>query len=469
MEAYIVVYYVLGCLWIIQTVAVCGLVWRRRRYPCIRYRSPRLTLAAAIGTCVIITLMVVRASDSEIIPCAVVVWISGIVYPLVYLVIIGRCIKLFFFYRISEAKLEDALTKMGGQTNTVVKKSAKFSFSKRSSHESVELRSLTHMNSVEGNQMGSTKTENILESNWYYQRRYIATPNYMSTWLLMLLLFHGAITAIVHLFSSKLNMRPVSTTDCYGGVDYIPRRVFCFLYGLVVIPFLVYLMRNVHDAYGIRRELVTSTAVSVIGDILLLIFTTSDKLREVLDPDIAGLIWTIIPMAIIYILLVVAPLLESHLIDLRKGKPMNHPIVRGKSIVLDSTRESFESLLTNQNLLHQFKMFAVSDFTVECVLFYEACARVGNLSNSLAPEVLREQLKEIYQIFITPHSRFQVNLTDDTIRQISILAKNDQWEMSIYQLAVAEVKELMFRNTYPRFLVRYRRGDSHWDDLIEGA
>ncbi|ORX96394.1 hypothetical protein K493DRAFT_371011 [Basidiobolus meristosporus CBS 931.73] len=468
MEAYAIVYYVLGSLWIIQAIVACGIIWKRQKYPCIRYRSPRLTLAAATGICILVALSLVRASNPELIPCAVVIWMTGIVYPLIYLTIIGRCIKLYFFYRISEAKLEDALIKMGGQSGLTMKRPAKFSFSKRSSRESVELRSLTQMNSAEGNQMSPMKYENYLENDWYYQRRYIATPNYMTTWLLIFLLLHSAVTAIVHLFSVRLNQSPAPTTDCYDGVDYIPRRAFCVLYGMIIIPLLVYLMRNVQDAYGIRSELATATLVNVLCDIILLVFTSWGKLRNAIDPDVSGLIWTIVPMVIIHILLVVAPLVESHLIDLRKGKPLSHPIMRGRSIVLDNTRESFESMLQNPSLMEQFKMYSVSDFTVECVLFYEACAKTKNQENS-SPEALQEQFKEIYNTFIAPNSRFQVNLTDDTIRQIRILAKSDRWDGTMYQPAILEVKELMFRNTYPRFLVRYRRGDSHWDDLIEGA
>ncbi|KAK9728706.1 hypothetical protein K7432_000852 [Basidiobolus ranarum] len=469
MEAYVVFLYVLGVLWIAQTVFICALIWRRRRYPCIRYRSPRMTLAAALGICVIVTFVIIRVNNPTTISCAYVVWVSGIVYPLIHLSTISRCIKLYFFYRISEAKLEDALVKMGAQPNMITKKPATFSFSKRRSHESVELRSLTQTNSADVSLASQIKPENILENDWFYQRRYIATPNYMSTWLLILVMFHGAVSAVVHLYSPKLNQNPTPLTDCYAGVEYIPRRAFCYFYGVVVIPFLICLMRNVNDAYGIRRELASATVINILGDTLLLVFVSWDKLRDAIDPDISGIIWTVVPMVIIYILLVVAPLFESYLIDLRKGKKSRHPIVMGKSIILDRTRDSFEVLLKNSNLLYQFKMFAVADFTVECVLFYEACERLLNMTNSASPEMVQEHLREIYEAFIAPHSKFQVNLTDDTIRQIRLVAKADIWEIDMYNVAITEVKELMFRNTYPRFLVKYHRGDSHWDDLIEGA
>ncbi|ORX89727.1 hypothetical protein K493DRAFT_382241, partial [Basidiobolus meristosporus CBS 931.73] len=452
-----------------QTCFACSLIWHRRRYPCIRYRSPRLTLSAAIGICAMIALMVARANNQAKIPCAVVLWMSGIVYPVIYISIIGRCVKLYFFYQISEAKLEDALTKMGGEPSLVSKKPAKFPFSKRKSHESVELRSLTQTNSVEASQLSSIKHDTILENNWFYQRRYVATPNYMTTWLIIFVLIHSGINALVHLFSIRLNQSPAPTTDCYAGMEYVPRRVLCYVYGLVIIPILILLMRNAHDAYGIRRELASATAVNVIGDTLQLIFVSTDKIRDEIDPDVSGLIWTLIPLVLVYILLIVVPLFESYLIDLRKGKPLSHPIVKGKSLVLDRTRESFEAMLQKPNIFYQFKMFAVADFTVECVLFYEAFARIATLSNSTSPEVVQEHLKDIYETFIAPHARFQVNLTDDTFRQIRIQAKNGHWEVEMYSLVQAEVKELMFRNTYPRFLVRYRRGDYHWDDLIEGA
>ncbi|KAK9759360.1 Regulator of G-protein signaling 20, partial [Basidiobolus ranarum] len=137
---------------------------------------------------------------------------------------------------------------------------------------------------------------------------------------------------------------------------------------------------------------------------------------------------------------------------------------------LTATKLSFEKVVESYNLWEQFKLFAVQDFTVENVLFYERCRKLKFdwiTEDGTEPEIssMEMEIQDVYNTFVAPNARFMVNLNGKTRRLIQDSLKRREFSVDIFERALEEVGELMFRNTYPRFLQSRRNTHLKWEEV----
>ncbi|KAI9592646.1 hypothetical protein BDF19DRAFT_451175 [Syncephalis fuscata] len=110
--------------------------------------------------------------------------------------------------------------------------------------------------------------------------------------------------------------------------------------------------------------------------------------------------------------------------------------------------QRFLSMLDDRRQLALFREFAVKNYCVEHVLFYEHCHRLYRLLASpdgVDAQLLMEETREIVYLFLQPNATYEINLSSrvrESLRQAS--------------QAKEEVARLLYQHTYPRFL-RWRK------------
>ncbi|ORX97880.1 hypothetical protein K493DRAFT_313890 [Basidiobolus meristosporus CBS 931.73] len=476
MSAGLILTCVLTPLWVLQSFGSSVVFWRHRDTDYIKYRSPKLSLLMELFVCIIGVLYMLRWSLTGSIPCFVIVWITEFGYPVIYLAIIARSVRLLFLYRLSEAKLASALT-----NNTATKHNLKsertVNLKKRSSNDSgMEMRNLTYPSDssiVNSNGTRPPTTALPLEQSWFHQHRYILSSNFLNTSIGTAMVFHIMILIVLQAFSENIAIIPkVITSNCFNGWEWIPHQIFVVLYNVILFIFVI-MLRNVSDAYGIRGELLYMSLVNMFFDVFFIIYFHISTLRT-FDPNDYAVNLAFIPLLTFQYHMIVRPVLITRgypsitsLFSRRTGNDLSSNI---NAYPLTATKVSFEQVMDNYTLWEQFKLFAVQDFSVENVLFFERCRRLKDSwtcdeTGELKVEVIETEVRDVYDTFITPNARLMVNLNGKTRRQIQEALNQKNISVDIFDRAVEEVSELMFRNTYPRFIQSRRSSYLKWEDV----
>ncbi|KAI9593880.1 RGS domain-containing protein [Syncephalis fuscata] len=114
-------------------------------------------------------------------------------------------------------------------------------------------------------------------------------------------------------------------------------------------------------------------------------------------------------------------------------------------------------------MLRQFYRFASKDFCAENVLF---CSRLQVARYVAEADRRKEELREIFNLFILPGSRYEVNINCNTQRALikAFSGERDTHgriiqhpeapivDVAVFDDAREEVMTLMYQNTYPRYL-----------------
>ncbi|KAF8971304.1 hypothetical protein BGZ46_010309 [Entomortierella lignicola] len=68
------------------------------------------------------------------------------------------------------------------------------------------------------------------------------------------------------------------------------------------------------------------------------------------------------------------------------------------------------------------------------------------------PPTLLIQFEYIYKTFIVVGSRLELNLSHDTLQQIHRMARRGEWRSGMFDSAIFEIQELLFRDVWPKFV-----------------
>ncbi|KAG0313403.1 hypothetical protein BGZ99_008911 [Dissophora globulifera] len=68
------------------------------------------------------------------------------------------------------------------------------------------------------------------------------------------------------------------------------------------------------------------------------------------------------------------------------------------------------------------------------------------------PPTLRTQFEYVYKSFIVSGGRLELNLSYDTLQEIHQKARRGEWHSSIFDSAIYEIQELLFRDVWPKFV-----------------
>ncbi|ORX89249.1 regulator of G protein signaling superfamily [Basidiobolus meristosporus CBS 931.73] len=471
METFQIILIAVAIIWNVHLVVSMILLWQRRHLDTVRYRSPGLTCLSAIASMVLITIYVALLPMQKF-PCFLNLWITSIGQPLLYLTILARAFRLLFFYKFSEARLAVALNKPEKPSYRPKSIIQIFSGSRRKSNGSAyELHGLTECAAPSSSPSSIAQDiqqplwgyrGNDLSHNWYYRHRYMLSAQFITTVIIIILMFHLCVVFVVQLLSTRFAFYPrIISEDCMRGWEYYPHDVFACIYILIFFPFLIFKLLSVKDAYGIRMELVATSLISCLGFFIFLLTLIVGKDTSI-NEHVPNSLWWGLPLMVVSFFTVTYPLIKSI-----PYSSFSHRL----SSETEYTMEVFESLLNNPIQFESFKLFTVSDFTIENTLFYERCrnialsARESNLNDNAD---LVSELREIYNTFIKNTAEFQVNLESETRKALLTKVENELFSPDMYVPAVEEIKLLMFRNTYLRYLTYAKTRRVDWEGRTEG-
>ncbi|ORX93846.1 hypothetical protein K493DRAFT_302422 [Basidiobolus meristosporus CBS 931.73] len=411
------IYYPLTIAWNFVLISTTILFIMQHDSPAIRYRSITLSVFMVIGNSLVTTLYLGREPTYDQFPCFVNIWVSSVGMPLWLTAVAGRFARLAFLYHFSQAKL------VAGQSSQ---------------------NSSTHYVDISPKEKIIHSPTLVLDQNWYYKHREKFTTNYIVKLISGALALQLALTLLVQAFTTKFQITPtIALGHCLVGWEFIPIYLTSAFYVFVLCPLFISWLRGVHDAYGIKRELMADFTLGVIAFMLYILFAALPALKDVIKLFPAAH-WSVVALMISHVFSIILPTIDA---------------IRGTDKQSSSSSmASFESMLEDPQQFEIFKRFSLRDFSVENALFYEhmmrlrvACSDLKGDRSELPVDVLLE-INMIYSKFIASDAEFELNLEATTVREIRRRFQSKDIGLDVFDRALVEVRNLMFRYTYPRFI-----------------
>ncbi|CEP20041.1 hypothetical protein [Parasitella parasitica] len=273
------------------------------------------------------------------------------------------------------------------------------------------------------------------EYQWFMHHRGRATRYHLFTFL-----FSCFIIAMIIIIVECASIRINGTSQCqfYWG-NYVVLSMVVFFF-IVIFPFIVWHLRGNADAHGIRRELWVTMGVGVPCFVLFIVwqvlfeYPTDSKpagTRGIFGPSN----WIIIVTTTSHVMSVIMPLFKTLPIDKQSRRKSSttkdgfhsnptdkdcSPTTTIPNQTLELTTESLSSALTDPPMLRVLQSWAVKDFSVENILFYDRYlhllqnvpAEPNNniLDTPLGTDQLGDAVK-FYNTFIADQSPLQVNVS----------------------------------------------------------
>ncbi|RKP10426.1 hypothetical protein THASP1DRAFT_27798 [Thamnocephalis sphaerospora] len=319
----------------------------------------------------------------------------------------------------------------------------------------------------------------VASKDWFYRHRHWTQCRYVFYALLCTALFQCIPLLAVQLMTSEHQwVTPTTYVQCFTSHYYWIVYIFSCVPLLAMLPALTYQMRSVRDAFYIRIEMmasmIASSAFLLIAALLAWLTNNSTDATEIQSYAASG---AVLGCCLLLVVIgIIFPLIEALRLDRRSVLAMN-----------------FSDTMSDPVTFEKFKIFAIIDFSVENVLFYERVRRVRLLARStpaapvshsrappantdvtnvrlpsqpsfteslLSPRVEKE-LRSIFETFIRPGAEYEVNLDHVTRQAILTRVASNCINARMYDAAFRETTDLMLYNTFPRFL-RWTAGH---DDL----
>ncbi|KAI8052097.1 hypothetical protein BDF22DRAFT_57980 [Syncephalis plumigaleata] len=140
------------------------------------------------------------------------------------------------------------------------------------------------------------------------------------------------------------------------------------------------------------------------------------------------------------------------------------PAKHVKSVQVSGSRAQFHKLLSDPKRFREFKLFSIRNMSVENAFFYDACrsllksselheaALIENNADPRYRERLTRRLTWLHTTFLRSGADMEVNLLGNTRRRLERTARDGILDVPIMKKAMEEVEELMFYDTYQRYL-----------------
>ncbi|KAJ3047685.1 hypothetical protein HK097_011299 [Rhizophlyctis rosea] len=312
--------------------------------------------------------------------------------------------------------------------------------------------------------------------------------------VLLFTFFAIVFTVIMQELSRSQRLWPVMDIgSCQPDREFIPFYIWRGLMALLA-PVLIWKLRNVNDAHGIRRDLILTAISTMTIDVMFAVSTTLQSKFTFWKAYIYPGYWVILHLTVIHISSVIMPIVQSFRDDRDRDQNVN----------LD--RSSFDRVLRTPSLLEEFKQLAIADFCVESVLFLESYNALLHLlpplmrpttltyvtlhpnstTNTITPLPLSRSTSgtstpfhptttsqipislspptqsvppsmipfylQFYSTFIQQGSPLEVNIPDKCRRKVGYMIEKGCFEVGMFGECEGEVRENLFRNTFFKFV-----------------
>jgi len=182
----------------------------------------------------------------------------------------------------------------------------------------------------------------------------------------------------------------------------------------------------------------------MVGEIVFFVMGFNDLTFN----DFTIPVWTLIMLCLLFghVLGVVIPTWKAYRSEKERGLDAEQGFA---SSIL--TRKAFDMALSDPLLFQDLKAFTASDFSIENALFVEHLQKLRRSPPSNL-EALQKHYKQIFLLFLSSSAELQLNIPatsrERVKQQLDIFPPND----TLFDEVLAEVKQLMFLDTYPRFI-----------------
>ncbi|KAJ3035361.1 hypothetical protein HDV00_004040 [Rhizophlyctis rosea] len=299
------------------------------------------------------------------------------------------------------------------------------------------------------------------------------------------------VTMVMQHLSKSQRLWPVMDIgSCDPNLEFIPFYIWRGLMALLA-PVLIWKLRNVNDAHGIRRDLILTAISTMTIDVMFAVSTTLSSKFAFWKAYFYSGYWVILHLTVIHFSSVIMPIIQSYRDDREREQNVN----------LD--RNSFERVLRSPPLLEEFKQLAIADFCVESVLFLESYNALLHLlpplmrpttfpyltthqnntfinpphhrpqpfstvvhpipisltppTQAVPPHLIPYYL-QFYSTFIQAGAPLEVNIPDRLRRKVGFMVEKGAFEVGMFGDLECEVREMLFRNTFFKFVKEGRRG-----------
>ncbi|KAI9145079.1 hypothetical protein BKA69DRAFT_1122016 [Paraphysoderma sedebokerense] len=119
-----------------------------------------------------------------------------------------------------------------------------------------------------------------------------------------------------------------------------------------------------------------------------------------------------------------------------------------QNLLIDHSLDAFNKILNDRRLFAEFKQSLAEDFCIENGLFWEDWME--------ARQSLKNSVKHVQTIFPTS-ANLELNVTATTKKKIAESIEQNILAAEIFAEAKAEVFQMMYLNSFPRFILKLRQ------------
>ncbi|ORX96773.1 hypothetical protein K493DRAFT_370509 [Basidiobolus meristosporus CBS 931.73] len=406
-------------IWLLFTFISTAMFLRNRNHEMIKYRSAMLTIGSVASLNILISYLITKITRARFL-CNLAIWFVSIGGVITILSVLLKYLKLAILFYASEAKLHAVRQSYSQGSNT---KMHQFEI-KDPGNEHLEL--IFDTDTI-------CREERVLNQIQLFRYQIRLPSKWITYGLGAAITMQVAITLIMTLTHKEIHDIG-SSEECFNHVTFLPLKIICSIYAAVIGFFCLYMLHGVHDAFGIRKELVyiIITIVVLLGAFVVYNFVGVFKPYHSV---FASSYLLILGLMIIQIIMINIPLLKVY----RNTRNQWN---------LEKGQIGFNEVVEDPLLFEQFKDFTVKEFSIENPLFFERCQRMKKLPTAL----IRDEALAIYDTFIVPGAALQVNLCNAVVKEITFKIVDNQIDDTVFDPAIREVAEIMMRHTFPRFL-----------------
>ncbi|KAK9719419.1 hypothetical protein K7432_004822 [Basidiobolus ranarum] len=434
------VVYTTYAIYLLSVLSTTFYFWKYRNHPGIKSRSIHITFIGVVAGFFLSTVYLLGPL-TQFLPCFVTLWCGSILTPIILLATVGKFLRVSFLYRTS-------LSKLKAERQRLEEQKEKFKVSSISSQKEDVFEPSDVLLTIDP--LTSTRQNSNIEASksWLNQHSYIFEDRFLIRILGGLTFFHVIMTIVIQCLTQDYSFSASLRDDCLSGWEYIPVYVVGSCEIFILGPIVIQYIRGVTDAYNIVKELVAVVLTTGVGMCIYLVFAYIPPVYDVRFTVPVG-VWGFITLWNIHMLNCGLPLVEIYVTN-----------QRSKNLPRDRKHPSFEEVLDHPVLFEKFKAFSVKDFSVENTLFYERYMQlkttpsilVKNFLTKGLPNEIQNELSTIYNTFILIDSEYQVNLRGETLREIEIRIRDRDYSIDMFDMALTEVKLLMYQHTFKRYL-----------------
>ncbi|ORX89474.1 regulator of G protein signaling superfamily [Basidiobolus meristosporus CBS 931.73] len=436
-----IVYLIIACVWTLFVLTTACVFIKNRNYPSIRYRSVPLFCVNAASNLIVTLNVLLSGPLSSHYSCVAYLWKLYLFLPLWIITTLVKHIRLIILYRFGAEKILFAY--------------------------SPECMVLGEESKHKKNSYLNTTTEALNRSlfpkgSWL---RCLLTSKAHVICILLWMVPHVILTVAIHyqlLNAEESAQYTIVIAECINGWYWSPVLGIFILYTLGLLPVMLYYLRGVRDAYDIKVEVLWDICIGAVSTIACLLSTELNH-NETLLRLFPNQMWNALMCMSMYCIAVAIPFCE------KRRFLASYP-------TRDGAQPLFEDILKDSSLFQEFHAFSVRDFSVENPLFYRRVNQwihdMKDLESSECTPLMRTKLHkeayEIFQTFIARNADFEINIRGETYQRISHDLTQEKVESTLFDRALSEVTDMMFQQTFPRFL-HHKGWSNNYSNQLESV